>query len=144
MLPSHEDPNIEGDSIRRLGSRGTTPETIQHFTQIHGLDQHVDVLTKAYLLLQGDVPINQIPGITDQELIALRHEEERRWRQPKMLYFTILVCSVGAIEQGWAQTSMNGANLYFPRAFGIDSDSRRDNFIVGLINSCIYLSTGLM
>lgn len=55
-----------------------------------------------------------------------------------------MVCSLGAIEQGWAQTGMNGANLTFPKAFGIDSRSRRDTFIVGFINSGIYLSTGLM
>jgi hypothetical protein len=95
-------------------------------------------------LLLGDVPLHQIQGITREEISALQHESERKWSQPKTLYLTILVCSIGAIEQGWAQTNMNGANLYFPRAFGIDSDSLHDTLVVGLINSGIYLSTGLM
>jgi MFS family permease len=39
---------------------------------------------------------------------------------------------------------MNGANLYFPKEFGIGSTSRRDTLIVGLINSGIYLSSGIV
>lgn len=96
------------------------------------------------MVLQGDVSLDRIDNLTHTELQALQNEVQRKWQQPKMLYFTILVCSIAAIEQGWAQTGMNGANLTFPKAFGIDSNSRHDNFIVGLINSGIYLSAGLV
>jgi hypothetical protein len=75
---------------------------------------------------------------------AIELESTRKWRQSKMLYFTILVCSLGAVEQGMAQTGMNGANLFWPKAYGIDTDSKHDTFVVGLINSGIYLSAGLL
>lgn len=117
---------------------------VQRFAKSHRLTHHQDVLQKAALILQGQIPVENIPGLTASEIQALKHETERKWRQPKMLYFTIIVCSIGAIEQGWTQTGMNGANLYFPKAFGIGSSSKHDNFIVGLINSGIYLSTGLL
>lgn len=96
------------------------------------------------MLLLGDTAIHDIHGITDDEVRALQKETDSRWSQPKMLYFTILVCSLGAIEQGWAQTSMNGANLYFPKALGIDSGSSHDTLVIGLINSGIYFSTGFV
>ncbi len=96
------------------------------------------------MILQGDTPLENIPHLTTSEGHALRDETERKWRQPPTLYFTILVCSIGAIEQGWAQTGMNGANLLFPEALGIGSNSKYDNSVVGLINSGIYLSTGLL
>lgn len=59
------------------------------------------------------------------------------------MYLTILATALGAIGQGMAQTSMNGANLYFPSAFGLTPPSPRSNLIIGLINSAIYLSNGL-
>ena len=75
---------------------------------------------------------------------ALVLETEHKWSQPAMLYFTIAVCSIGAIEQGWAQSSMNGANLHYPAEFGIGSTAWGDTLVVGLINSAIYLSTGIV
>ena len=118
-------------------------DNAQRFADLYGLTQHIDLLRKVAVIAQGDTPVEDI-GLSTAELQALQDEKARKWHQPKMLYFTVLVCSIGAIEQGWAQTGMNGANLYFPKAFGIGSDSKHDNFVVGLINSGIYLSAGLL
>jgi hypothetical protein len=51
---------------------------------------------------------------------------------------------VGAATQGWDQTGSNGANLSFPREFGIDGSTGADPWIVGLVNSIIFLTAGLM
>jgi hypothetical protein len=106
--------------------------------------QELLLLQKAALVLQGDTPLQDIPDITEKETKALRYETEKKWAQPGTLYFTIFVCSVGAIVQGWAQTSANGANLFFPKAFGIGSDSKHDTLLVGLINSGPYLSVAFL
>lgn len=121
-----------------------THEAVRTFVDQYNLTPWSGIFHKASIILQGDLPLERIDNLTHTELQALQNEVQRKWQQPKMLYFTILVCSIAAIEQGWAQTGMNGANLTFPKAFGIDSDSRHDNFIVGLINSGIYLSAGLV
>lgn len=92
----------------------------------------------------GDDYLARIPHLTAAEAEALVLETEHKWSQPAMLYFTIAVCSIGAIEQGWAQSSMNGANLYYPAEFGIGSSAWGDTLVVGLINSAIYLSTGVV
>ncbi|KAK5197491.1 hypothetical protein LTR92_003431 [Exophiala xenobiotica] len=122
----------------------TRASEVHAFVKAHGLSHRLNVFQKAATLIQGDDDSDGQHVLTSAERDALHDETARKWRQPKMLYFTILVCSIGAMEQGWAQTGMNGANLYFPAAFGVGSDSKHDNFIVGLINSGIYLSTGLL
>ncbi len=137
----------------------TVHDEVQHFAHTYHLRHHLDVLQKAAIILNngetttaaaaedstpaGDT-ITTTTTTTAVEKQALQDEVERKWRQPKMLYVTVLVCSIGAIEQGWAQTGMNGANLGFPRAFGVGSNSKHDNLVVGLINSGTYLSTGLL
>ena len=124
-------------------SEAVTHEDVELFAKSNRLMQKLDVLKRAALIIQGE-PACDIPEISEVEIRALQLETERKWRQPKMLYLTIVVGSLAAMEQGWAQTSMNGANLYFPQAFGIGSNSPRDNLIVGFINSGIYMSAGVV
>jgi len=64
-----------------------------------------------------------------------------KWRVPTALYLTIITCSIGAAVQGWDQTGSNGANLSFPKAFGIGSDSTHDVYIVGLVNAAPYIGS---
>ncbi|KAK6846373.1 hypothetical protein PG987_001561 [Apiospora arundinis] len=151
LLGEDNDDAIISDTILPADTAIDDPQNIQSdhvvnaFVKRYGLSEHLDLFVKAGILLQGAVPVDQIPNVvTAAELEALEHETERKWRQPKTLYFTILVCSIGAIEQGWAQASMNGANLYFPNEFGIGSSDFKDTLLVGLINSAIYLSTALV
>lgn len=147
-----EEPETTNSSSRRssttsdpdVASRTSNHEAVRAFVHQHNLAPWSAIFSKASLILQGDVPLEEIENLTQVELQALQNEVQRKWHQPKALYFTILVCSIAAIEQGWAQTGMNGANLTFPKAFGIGSDSSHDNFVVGLINSGNYLSAGLL
>lgn len=131
----------DDESFDALSEDNSADEVVK-FTTIHGLQRELDTFRKALQLVQNE-NLEDTSGLTDIEVESLRNESAHKWRQPKLLYFTILVCSFGAIEQGWAQTGMNGANLTFPAALGIGSDSTRDNFVLGLINSGIYLSVGL-
>ena len=141
--PTHEEIEVSENRPLRTLSRQGQHEEVQDFIASYGLSQKAELFYKAALLVEGTPAAPQNEDLTPDELFALHGETSRRWHQPKLLYFTILICSLGAIEQGWAQTAMNGANLYFPTALGIGSASERDIFIVGLINSGIYLSTGL-
>lgn len=82
--------------------------------------------------------------LLDDERAALEYERDHKWHGPKMLWYSIALCAVGAATQGWDQTGSNGANLTFHEALGIDSGSERDEWIIGLINSIIFLTAGLM
>lgn len=141
-------------------------DDIHLFAEQQGLTNKLQVLQRAAILIRGDTPVVGIRGIRIDELRALGNESRRKWRQPVQLYLAITVTALGAVGQGWAQTAMNGANLYYreyppnhvrrsectgtsfltfaAELFGIGSDSARDNLIVGLINCGIYLSNGLL
>lgn len=125
-------------------SENDISEEVTKFAATYGMTHKAHVLQKAALLIQGNILIYDIPSITDEEIEAIQAETESKWRQPLLMYLTIAVTALGAMGQGWAQTSMNGANLYFPKAFGIDADTPRNNLILGVINSGIYLSNGLL
>lgn len=67
------------------------------------------------------------------------------------LYLTIITCSMGAAVQGWDQTGSNGANLSFPKEFGIgqgdvngDPNQDRDNWLVGLVNAAPYIGSAFL
>jgi hypothetical protein len=59
------------------------------------------------------------------------------------MWYSIILCAVGAATQGWDQTRSNGANLSFPEEFGI-AGTDTDKWIVGAVNSIIFLSVGLV
>ncbi|KAK3683242.1 hypothetical protein LTR37_020417 [Vermiconidia calcicola] len=141
--PAEQLEDSEGQPLRTL-SQDASDEVVEDFAASSGLTNELNVLQKAAALLQGGVELEHTPGISPSELRALRRETTHKWQQPSLLYFTIFVCSLGAIEQGWAQTGMNGANLYLPAAIGIGSDSTHDSFVLGLINSGIYLANALL
>jgi MFS family permease len=121
----------------------TSPGEVTNFARTYNLNHKLDIFQKASLLIQGDTLLEDVPYITDQEIAAILAESRSKWRQPLTMYLTVAATALGAMGQGWAQTSMNGANLYFPKAFGLDADTPRNNLILGLINSGIYLSNGL-
>lgn len=63
----------------------------------------------------------------------------------------LISCSIGAAVQGWDQTGSNGANLSFPKEFGIgkgdvvgDPNRDRDNWLVGLVNAAPYLGSAFI
>lgn len=43
------------------------------------------------------------------------------------MYFTAILCSIGAAVQGWDRTGSNGANLSFPQEFNISDAEYLDN-----------------
>ena len=134
----------DAEGLALMASFDSHDRCVQSFITKTELENFADTFHKAALLLRSEDVLANPPNISPAELDALQNEAEHKWRQPWTLYLAILMCSVGAIEQGMAQTSMSGANLYFPAQFGIGSGSTHDTVIVGLINSGIYLSVGFL
>jgi hypothetical protein len=126
-------------------------------------------LRKGALVAQNPPGFESITELEPSEREALRNEVLHKWRQPRALYMTVILCSVGAAVQyvvsclaglfsdvehffrGWDQTGSNGANLSFPVQFGIDAasapnakESDRDNWLVGLVNSAPYIASAFL
>jgi len=128
---------------------------VDDFARKYGFDPETEVplLRKGALVAQSPADFENIPDLDDNDRDALRREITHRWRQPWPLYMTIVLNSIAAAIQGWDQTGSNGANLSFPREFGIadtvpycdasDPNAQlcQDNaWIVGFINATPYIT----
>lgn len=139
-LPASDEDNASSQPGSSL------PHEIRTFASQHNLENKLDVLTQAHHLLHSGRPRNgnlALP-LTPPNLTALKTEPTSKWSQPFLLYLCITATALGAIGQGWVQTGINGANLYWPEALRVGSESARDRLVVGIINSGIYLSNALL
>lgn len=113
------------------------------FAETHGMTEHADLFGRAALVAREPNQFETFTELRDQEQAALAYERDHKWHGPFMLWYSIALCAIGAATQGWDQTGSNGANLTFHAEFGIDKEGR-DEWIVGLVNSIIFLTAGLM
>ncbi|KAJ6093285.1 hypothetical protein N7486_008574 [Penicillium sp. IBT 16267x] len=118
---------------------------VEEFAREYDVNSILPELTKGALVARDPTAYESVPDIHEHEITALRDEVDHKWRQPRALYFTIILCSIGAAVQGWDQTGSNGANLSFPQAFGIpDDESVKNQWLVGLINAAPYIASALL
>ncbi|KAI0428179.1 sugar transporter-domain-containing protein [Xylaria sp. FL1042] len=120
---------------------------VEDFARENGLTEHVALLRKGALVAQDPTCFEDIQGaeaLDEAEIYALKREITHKWSVPRTLYLTIITCSIGAAVQGWDQEGSNGANLTFPKQFGIGSETDHDKFLVGLINSAPYIGSALI
>ena len=80
-----------------------TPDELEKdartFARTTGLEQYQDLMERGAKLAKDPQYFEVIPGVTDDEKQALRDERRRRFRQPRQLYLTIIICSIGAAVQ---------------------------------------------
>lgn len=113
---------------------------VEAWAQEKGLTEHIPILKKGALVAQNPSAIRLIDGdekLTERELEVLDDEVNHRWRMPRKLLLTIVTCSIGAAVQGWDQTGSNGANLWFPKYYGIENDT----MLVGIVNAGPYIGS---
>lgn len=117
---------------------------VEEFAAEKGVTEYIDFLKKGALVAQDPDNYQEIHGehkLDDAEIYSLQREMSHKWRVPKMLYMTIITCSIGAAVQGWDQEGSNGANLSFPQALGLDESTDFGTYIVGLINAAPYFGS---
>lgn len=119
---------------------------VEDFAHEKDLVEIVDLLKKGAMVAQNPHRASEIQALSEDERAALHKERSHRWSHPTALYFTIILCSIGAAVQGWDQTGSNGANLSFPKEFGIGNGGTpgapnqvRDSWLVGLVNAGPYI-----
>ena len=126
-------------------------QDVEQFATQNDLNDIVDLLRKGALVAQSPAMVDSIPGLDEAEREHLRSEVTHKWRQPKILYFTIILNSIAAAIQGWDQTGSNGANLSWPLDFGIPDSELQDcantgygcatnQWLVGVVNSMPYFA----
>ncbi|KAL4758138.1 uncharacterized protein BDW70DRAFT_142333 [Aspergillus foveolatus] len=124
-------------------SREQAVNDARAFAQAHGMSEHADLFGRAALVARDPDNFETIPELSQEEQAALTYERDHKWHGPRMLWYSIGLCAIGAATQGWDQTGSNGANLQFHDEFNI-AGKGRDEWIVGLVNSIIFLTAGLI
>jgi hypothetical protein len=128
---------------------------VEEFCRVNDFSDRADLIIKGALVAKDPPAFESVPGLTEPEKEAIRNEVLHKWRQPKSLYFTIILCSIGAAVQGWDQTGSNGANLSFPDALGIpisdnladgspNPNAARNQWYQGLINAGPYIASAFL
>ena len=124
-------------------SKEQTITNARAFAEAHGMAEHAALFGRAALVARDSERFEMLNDLDEQERASLIYERDHKWHGPKMLWYSIALCAMGAATQGWDQTGSNGANLSFPEEFGI-AGKGRDEWIVGVINAIIFLTAGLM
>lgn len=72
---------------------------VEEFAREYNVTDIESELKRGALVARDPANFASVPGLTQPELTALRDEVLHKWRQPKALYFTIILCSIGAAVQ---------------------------------------------
>ncbi|KAH8804213.1 sugar transporter [Flagelloscypha sp. PMI_526] len=129
--------------------RGLTKEAlftqVEEFCREHKMEEKTTLFRKGALVAQNPGSFAELDELADTEKAVLYDEIYHKWHQPNALIFTVVLCSLAAAVQGWDQTGSNGANLTFPKDFGIAEDDpvhgSRNQWLVGVINAGPYLAS---
>ncbi|KAG1777982.1 hypothetical protein EV702DRAFT_1099136 [Suillus placidus] len=113
---------------------------VEIFAQERGLTHLLPELKKGALVAQDSTCHNRLDIFSDEEKRILTEEVTHRWRQTPTLYYMVVMSSLAAAVQGMDEAVINGAQIIYPKQFGIgDPTSKRDSWLVGLVNSAPYL-----
>ncbi|KAG2065877.1 hypothetical protein BDR04DRAFT_1234315 [Suillus decipiens] len=113
---------------------------IEIFAQERGLTHLLPELKKGALLAQDPTCHDRLDMFSDEDKRILTEEVTHRWRQTPTLYYMVVMSSLAAAVQGMDEAVINGAQIIYPKQFGIgDPNSKRDSWLVGLVNSAPYL-----
>jgi hypothetical protein len=80
---------------------------VEEFANDKGLTDLIPVLKKGALVAQNPTRFEEIEILTEDDRAALRKEKAHKWSHPMRLYFTIIVCSIGAAVQYVSPTSLS-------------------------------------
>lgn len=72
---------------------------VNEFARAHELTDILPELEKGALVARDPANYTSVEGLTEVESEAIRDEVVHKWRQPRALYFTIVLCSIGAAVQ---------------------------------------------
>ncbi|KAF9692336.1 hypothetical protein EKO04_009647 [Ascochyta lentis] len=134
--------NIVENPLKRKSHEQTVVDA-REWAESHGMQEYASLFGRAALVARDPDRFEHLGELEADERDALIYERDHKWHGSKMLWYSISLCAVGAATQGWDQTGSNGANLSFPEEFGINEGAKNE-WIVGLINSIIFLTAGLI
>lgn len=79
-------------------------QDVEDFAAQNGLSRIVSELKRGALVAQDPLRAYSLEELDDDDRRTLEEEVNNKWKQPKALYFTIILNSIAAAIQGWDQT----------------------------------------
>ncbi|KAF2202978.1 hypothetical protein GQ43DRAFT_390975 [Delitschia confertaspora ATCC 74209] len=155
---SHREPeNLEQGSSERPDRRLAQPfsgwthkkmtDRIDAFIKESELEDYADYIRRGAFLAQSKAAFPpdraRVDGLTlkesERHYLDLENSPRRidTYNQPWRLYALVACCSLGAAVQGWDETAVNGAQIYYVPAFSLEGD--KNVWRVGLVNAVPYL-----
>lgn len=134
--------NLVENPLKRVTAEQNVADA-REFCEKYDMASEADLFGRAALVARDPDRFQMLEQLDEEEKAALQYEKDHKWHGPFMLWYSVGLCAVGAATQGWDQTGANGANLSFPQEFGL-TGAGKDEWIVGLINSIIFLTAGLI
>ncbi|KAJ7136496.1 hypothetical protein C8R43DRAFT_1020410 [Mycena crocata] len=144
---SHIDPSIQ--AVTAANAKLANPlkgipreqlmRDVDRFAEEKGLKHLIPELRKGALVAQDPLLFENIDILEEDDLYHLRREVTHKYAQTGTLYYMVVMASLAAAVQGMDEAVINGAQIIYPKQFGIGSDSQHDTWIVGLVNSAPYM-----
>lgn len=147
-LTKHGNSDVESVISRTAAGGGAVDNVLADYTEDqvmnmgalyarkHGLDE--DLFRRGAALARHPFQYMNMPFLTESEKHELTLEETKKYNFPKTLFAVIALGSMSAVVQGMDESVINGATLFYPKAFGVDKLKNSD-LIEGLINGAPYL-----
>jgi hypothetical protein len=79
---------------------------VENFAEEHQLTEMTPLLMKGAFVAKDPPAFDSVEGLTEDERIAIRNEVFHRWHQPKALFFTVILCSIGGAVQSVPQDTL--------------------------------------
>lgn len=102
---------------------------VEEFAHEYSLQDIAPLLKKGALVAQNPGEFENVEGLEEDEKEALRDEVIHKWRQPKALYFTVVLCSIGAAVQVRTQAAWRLMKTYRtlanPHTVGLGSNRKQ-------------------
>ena len=80
---------------------------VEQFANERDMTDISDLLKKGALVAQDPPAFESITELDEDDKIALRREITHKWSQPRLLYITVILCSIGAAVQYVFHTFLN-------------------------------------
>ena len=86
-------------------------QDVDNFAAKYELHDILPDLRKGALAAQSPALFDTIPELNEEDKEVLRHEIEHRWKQPRTLYFAIVLSSIAAAIQGQHNAERDHLNV---------------------------------
>lgn len=140
---STSDDGVRVDNVLKDFTQEEAMTKGRKYALAYGMDP--ELFAKGAAVARAPSEYAKLGILNDEEIAALDYERSHKWRAiPRKMYMVIVMCSVAAAVQGMDESVTNGANLFWPAALGIGTDSKRDSWLLGLVNGAPYLCCGLV